>query len=255
MSATKKLPVLCDSGKPEQVLPLCEKYGFGIEIQGFENPNEADNSPGLVKHYKSILPDGIDKYIHAPFWDLCPGSPNGKIAEVTRYYFDYAYEIAEDIGCKGIIVHHGFVPNTSNPANWISRSAVFWQSFFDAHPGDIAIHMENLCEKETQTLAAVAASCKNGRLSVNLDVGHAHCFSGIPATDWVKQLGEQIGYVHIHQNYGKSDEHLGLHKGNVPVKETLELLMEYAPDAVWALECGPADMEKSIEVLSKYGFI
>ena len=36
--------VVCDDGKPEFVLPLCEKYGAGIEIQGFHKPGSENQT-------------------------------------------------------------------------------------------------------------------------------------------------------------------------------------------------------------------
>ena len=247
--------VLCDNGKPESILLLCEKYGFGIEIQGFYNPNETDNRNDIMAMYKDIVPSGMVKYLHAPFWDLCLGSANKKIVEVTRFYFDYAYEIAEGLGCLGITVHHGYVPGTSHPPNWIKRSVAFWDDFFNSHPGTIKMFMENQCERNPETLSGIIDGYPSDRLAVNLDIGHAHCNNPLPVIEWVKQLGSRIGYVHLHQNHGSEDEHLGLRKGNIPMAEVLNALSECAPDAVWALECGADDMEESIEFLCESGLV
>jgi len=243
--------VLCDNGKPEKVLPLCEKYGFGIEAQGFYNPNEIDKRNDVMAMYKSILPDGIKRYLHAPFWDLCLGSANEKIAEVTRFFFDYAYEIGDELGCTGITVHHGYVPGTSHPPNWIKRSVAYWESFFTAHLGTINMFMENQCEQNPETLVGIVDGYANGRLGVNLDIGHAHCNNALPVVQWIQQLGGRIQYVHLHQNNGTDDEHLGLRKGNLPILEALSALNKYAPDAVWALECNLDDMEESIAFLQE----
>lgn len=247
--------VLCDNAEPEKVIPLCKKYHLGIEIQGFYNPNETENRDKLISLYKSILPLDILKYFHAPFWDLCLGSANKKIAEITRYYFDYAYETARELGCAGVTVHHGFVPNTSYPENWIKRAVVFWDDFLKAHPGGIEMYMENQCELDTKTLIGIVDACRDSRLSVNLDIGHAHCNSGLPVTDWIKQLGSRIRYTHIHQNNGISDEHLGLRYGNMPLRDVMETLDEYAPEAVWALECDIDHMEESIMLLSEWRYV
>lgn len=247
--------VLCDNAEPERVLPLCEKYALGIEIQGFYDPNTTHDKNRLMDAYTGILPKNIARYLHAPFWDLCLGSANKKIAEVTRFYFDYAYQVAQELGCLGITVHHGFVPNTSHPANWIKRSVTFWQDFFDAHPGNIAMFMENLCEQDTHTLGGIVDASRSDRLCINLDIGHAHCNSNLAVTDWIEQLSHRIRYVHIHQNDGASDQHVGLRQGNMPILEVLGALNEYAPDAVWALECNLDDMEDSILFLREHGLL
>ncbi len=73
--------------------------------------------------------------------------------------------------------------------------------------------------------------------------------------DWIKQLNCRIKYVHIHQNNGINDEHLGLRYGNMPIKDILSALNEYSPEAVWALECKTDYMEDSISLLSELGYI
>ncbi len=247
--------VLCDANQPEKVLPFCEKHRLGIEIQGFYNTNHLDQTQERIAAYQSMLPKGCEKYLHAPFWDLCLGSGNQKIVEVTRFFFDYADEVAEALGCEGIVVHHGYVPNTSHPSNWIDRSVVFWRDFFDAHPGNRRMFMENLSEKNAETMLGVVDRLRNPRLMVNLDIGHVHCNSDVAVLDWIEQLGARISYVHIHQNHGKRDEHLGLRKGNIPMKSALEALQRHAPDAVWALECNVDEMEESLNVLMEYGYL
>lgn len=247
--------VLCDSGKIEKVLPLCEKYHLGIELQGFYDTNIMDSTQERIAVHKAILPQNIEKHLLAPFWDLCLGSNNKKIAEVTRYFFDYAYKVAEELGCESVTVHHGYVPNTSFPPKWVSRSIGFWNDFFEAHPGSIKYNMENQLEQDPYTLISIIDSLQNDRLAVNLDIGHAHCASEVPVIDWIKQLNNRIRYVHIHQNNGKRDEHLGLTQGNMPMEEVLDALEKYSPNAIWALECNVEAMEESIEFLVKYGYI
>lgn len=255
MEIYMKSIVLCDDANPEKVLPLCEKYHLGIEIQGFFDTNAIDETEKRLAMYKSVLPLNIEKHLHAPFWDLCLGSNNKKIVEVTRYFFDYAYKVAEELGCESITVHHGYVPNTSFPPKWIGRSIAFWEDFFKSHPGNIRMCMENQLEHDPSILISILDSCHSNRLAVNLDIGHAHCASELAVVEWIKQLNTRIKYVHLHQNYGKKDEHLGLRDGNMPLKEVLEALEKYAPDATWALECGIEVMEDSLILLSEYGYI
>ena len=250
-----KSVVLCDNAEPEKILPLCEKYHLGIEIQGFYNPNKVDETQERLAMHKSILPQNIEKHLHAPFWDLCLGSNNQKIAEVTRYFFDYAYGVADELGCESITVHHGYIPNTAFPPKWIKRSVAFWKDFFDAHPGTIRMCMENQLEEEPSTLIGIIDSFQNDRIAFNLDIGHAHFASDLPVVDWIKQLNNRIKYVHMHQNHGKRDEHLGLRQGNMPLKEVLATLNAFAPEATCALECNTEAMEESIEFLVECGYI
>lgn len=247
--------VLCDDNNCEKVVELCQKYGLGIEIQGFYNPNQIDRKEEIIAMYKAKLPDNIEKHLHAPFWDLCLGSANTQIKDVTKFYFDYAYRIAEELKCDTVTIHQGFVPNTSYIDNWINRSKIFWLEFFETHKADIIMCMENLLEYDPRTFIEIIDGVNRSHLAVNLDIGHTNCNSKTPTLEWIKQLGERIKYVHIHDNFGTKDDHLGLGKGTMNIVEILNALNEYTPKAIWALECNTDDMEESIEYLITNGFI
>lgn len=245
--------VLCDDGKPEVVIPLCKKYNLGIEIQGFYNPTLVSKHDSILENYLTLLPQGISKYFHAPFADLCLASSAEKIVEATKYYFDYAYAVAKEVGAQRITVHHGYVPGTSYLPNWIKRANAFWQSYLVGK--DIPFDMENLLEYNGEPLAEIIDSISSPYLGINLDVGHAHCNSKASVVEWIKLLGSRIKYVHLHNNHGERDEHNGLRNGTMDVIEVLNALNEYAPDAVWALECCLEEMEDSILLLKENGFI
>jgi len=238
---------------PEKAKPYFEKYGFGTEIQQF--PDIMDNTDEIIALHNKILPASIEKYMHAPYYDLCLGSANKRIADVTRLYFDYAYDVAGKLGCKGIIVHHGYIPNTSRPAAWVERAVDFWQDFFRSHKSDVKVFMENQFEQNSNMLIEIIDKCNDPRLAVNLDIGHAHAFSDLPVIEWIEQLNSRIGYVHLHQNKGKYDEHLGLTEGTMDMRAVLTTLEKYAPQAVWALEFGWEKLDDSIAFLIDCGFV
>ena len=245
--------VLCDDCKPEFVLPLCEKYGCGIEIQGFYNPAQIKEKNKILKNYKRVLPKHINRYFHAPFADLCLGSATPKIVDATKFYFDYAYSMAKKLGVKRITVHHGYVPGTSYPPNWIKRSVAFWNNYLKNKT--ICFDMENQCEVDGSISKEIIEKVNSEKLGLNLDIGHAHCNSKVEVLDWIKYLKDKITYVHLHDNHGEKDEHIGLGKGTIPLKEVLKALNKYAPNAIWALECKLEDMEESLNYLKNNKFI
>jgi len=246
---------LCDNGKPENVLRLCAKHGLGIEYQSFAAPEDLHQADAKIAYHRAIAQKEIEKHLHAPYHDLCLGSRNPDIAEITRFYFDYAYRAARELGCGSITVHHGYVPSTSYPENWVRRAADFWKKFFEAHTGDLHIHMENQLEEDPDILLRLIDRVGDERLAVNLDIGHAHCHSRMEVKEWVRQLNGRIQYVHIHQNFGQRDEHLGLADGNIPLEVVLEALEQYAPNATWALECAVTKLEESVAWLKDKGYM
>ena len=87
--------------------------------------------------------------------------------------------------------------------------------------------------------------CDNGRVAETAPICRKYGFG----------LGSRIGYVHLHDNQGKEDEHLGLGRGSIPMVETLHCLQECCPQAVWAIEAHELGIEQSIEWLDARGFL
>jgi len=59
--------------------------------------------------------------------------------------------------------------------------------------------------------------------------------------------------VHIHDNHGETDEHLGLGKGNIPLEAVFSDLKKHSPDAIWALEAEGDGLLQSIRWLKDKG--
>ena len=257
---------LCDDADVNFVLPLCNANNFGIEIQGFYNPIliETKESDNLVEEYKSILKNlNGGKSLHAPFWDLNLGSKNPAIKKATMDAFNYAYDVAKKLDCTEIVVHNGFVPNTSFYQGWVKNAITFWQEFFDDKDSSITIMIENQCEEDSEVLKMEIDAVNDPRLKICLDIGHAHANSNMSVENWIVSLGDRIGYLHLHNNHGKltsrpsylNDEHLGLSDGSIDVEKTLTLLELHCPNAIWAVECKLEDFESSITLLKKLKYV
>jgi sugar phosphate isomerase/epimerase len=183
------------------------------------------------------------------------GSSDEMIRDVTRNRFEYTCDIAKQLGIKSIVLHHGYVPKTSYPSYWIKRSIAFLNDFISDKDKEIMIHLENVLEFDSDMLYQIIDGLKDKNIDVCLDIGHAHCNSKISVVEWIKRLQGKIGYVHMHDNNGLEDEHLGLGMGNIPMNEVCEALEQYSPNAVWAIESGYEYMQKSIDWMVMKGYI
>ena len=65
-------------------------------------------------------------------------------------------------------------------------------------------------------------------LLMNLDIGHLNrqLFNGSIKSfeEFIIPLRDKIVYVHLHNNYGRKDDHAGLDKGNLDYRKVLSLL-------------------------------
>ncbi len=76
---------------------------------------------------------------------------------------------------------------------------------------ETVFHLENQLEHTPDLISEV----NDKRLNICLDVGHANCHSKTQVLEGIKQLNAQMGFVHLHNNNGQKDEHLGFTKGNI----------------------------------------
>ena len=226
---------------------LCRQFGYGIEIQPFLDPE-------MVTLHQNALGDLFPRALHGPFGDLCAGSYDPKIREVTRDRFELACRFARELNSPDIILHHGYVPGTSPPQNWLPRCAAFWHDFLEDKEPSLRFHIENMLEWNAVLLADVIDAIDDERVDVCLDIGHCHCNSRETPFRWIERLGPRIGWVHLHNNNGEVDEHLALDQGTIHIEEVCTALLEYASDAVWSLEALDEELPASIEWIKAHGF-
>ena len=257
---------LCDNAELERILPLCKENNLGIEVQGFYDPNligttEADKLSNDSLKILSGFNGG--KSLHAPFWDLNLGSKNPAIKKITLDTFNYAYNVAKKLGCTEIVVHNGFVLNTSYYNGWVKNAVAFWQEFFKDKDDSITMMIENQGEEDSEVLKMEVDAVNDPRLKVCLDIGHANANSNMSVSDWIVSLGDRIGYLHLHNNHGKvagrpsfmNDEHLGLTDGTIDIADTLALLEQHCPNAIWNIECKLEYIEDAVDTLRSLGYI
>jgi len=239
--------ILCDDTNLLDVALLCQEYSLGIEVQSFYDIGYLEKDINGIKKHIDAIKNIKSRSVHGPFADLCLGSFDKMIRDVTRYRFDYAYDVAEKLKANNIVLHHGYVPKTSYPPNWIKRSIMFFDDFFIDKSSNIKIHLENVLELDSDILFGLFEGLQGKDIDICLDIGHAHCNSRISVIEWIKKLKGKIGYVHMHDNNGVEDEHLGLGMGNICLDEVCEALEQYSPQAIWAIESKAEYMQKSID--------
>jgi sugar phosphate isomerase/epimerase len=177
------------------------------------------------------------------------------IRDVARSRFEWAGRVAGELDATHIVLHHGYVPGTSMPSRWLARCRRFWMDFLATQSPGVQFHLENMLEHDPELLADVVAAINHPQVDVCLDVGHVHCHSTLSLVRWIERLGRQIGDVHLHDNHGTDDEHLGLGDGTIPLGEVCQALEAYAPQALWTIEAQPASLESSLRWLQQQGLM
>ncbi len=245
--------LLCDSCHPEEVAANCHSFGVGIEAQSFFDPSYLESKPQAIEQHRNLLSGIVPQSMHGAFGDLIPASFDPLVRSIAELRLHASYETARRLGVQHIVYHHGYVPGHSMPEPWLKRSIQFWSAFLEGHSG-VKIHVENVLERDESLLANLVDEIGSPELDICLDVGHCHCHSRMTPPQWIRALGERIAYVHLHNNDGAGDQHRAIFDGTLPMRETLDALLEFAPNAIWALETSPADGVRSMHWLEEQGY-
>ena len=253
---------LCDSGELDLTADLCISNGLGIEVQTFYDPYLTNMDELLEKHKQVLTSIKGGRSLHAPFWELNLGTKMLGVRNATIDMFNFAYKIAKELGCTEIVVHNGYIPGTSFIDGWVGRATAFWKEFFKDKDNSITMCVENQFESDSEIIIKEIDSVNDPRLKCCLDIGHAHANSNMSVEDWIKTLGDRIGYYHLHNNHGhlnikghNNDEHLAIDDGTIDINKVLKLAEVYSPNAIWNIESKPEYLEKSVEFLKLNGYL
>ncbi len=170
--------------------------------------------------------------IHLPFHDMQPGSIDRLILNSTRERLKKAICIAQIYEPEYILGHTNFFPLYINffPL-WLSRAVQTWEEMLKEWPEHPPLYLENVREADPRPLNDLLSELKECNVKFCFDVGHwASYGSGLQYNNlshWIQTMGPFLQHLHIHDNDGIEDLHLGLGQGIIPWVELfsgLELL-------------------------------
>jgi sugar phosphate isomerase/epimerase len=155
-----------------------------------------------------------------------------------------AAEIAKVYTAEHLIGHPGYIPATDSfnvtsngtgdniPSEaWLERSVAAWSKVAQIAPA--RLFLENTHETSPMPLTALLSRLTDnhtGRHNIALcfDIGHWHCFAGGSALhnleEWIHAFGPWLGHLHLHDNDGTADQHLGLGCAKIPFADFFTLL-------------------------------
>lgn len=175
-----------------------------------------------------------DAILHGPFTEIIPSSIDHRAVEFGMKRIEEAYEVAEALGIKRMVVHTGYVP-LMYYKNWhLDRSVEFWSRFMKDKPEDFQLFIENVFDDEPLMIRDLIDGLNDPRIRVCLDVGHAHVVT-LPEYDvyqWIEILGRRIGHFHLHNNDGSDDLHRDLTDGTLDMKKVLETVKTHCTEDV-----------------------
>ena len=234
----------------EEMKEFTQKYGTGIESIDFSISDNLDHLSETVENYRKKMETmGTDALIlHGPFLDINPCAYDSLVREVTMKRFSQCYEAGVLLGAGKIVFHSGMNPYVYYKESWAEHVALFWQEFMEDHT-ELEVVLENVFDDDWRLLLDVYNRVNRPNFKLCLDIGHAHCYSSLDVLLWAENLAPYVTHVHVHDNCGDRDSHIGLGKGNLPCKEVLSFLPENE-QRTWTVECmKKADVQACLDAL------
>ena len=235
----------------DDAVQTAREFGLGVELAQFCLAENMDKTPPDVQASLDAALEVPRRVLHAPFAELCPAAIDPLVREVAKRRFLQAAALAKRYGAEKMVVHSGFIPLVYYPEWFAPQSAAFWREFLNDVDG-LTLCVENVMETSPDALRQIAEQVNDPRLRICFDVGHAFCQSGDLAP-WLDALAPYSSHVHLHNNHGTFDEHLGLPDGTLDMAAVIRQLEALAPQATYTLEVRSA--RASVEWLLKEGLL
>ncbi len=213
----------------DRYLDLFLHHGIQPEI-GLEGLCLYEESEDEFKRVASILKaKQLSCTLHAPFFDLAPGALDPKILQASRNKLRKAARLIEIFQPKSMVCHLNFEENKQGykMAEWLQAAHATWQELTGiARVQDCILMLENTYENNTEAHETILTKLDSDNAKFCLDVGHLMSFAKTPWQDWLPRLSPWLGQLHLHDNNGETDQHLGLGLGEFDFKGLFHFLSQ-----------------------------
>lgn len=258
------IEIIPEIGNIDKYQKLAEKFSLGFEYNDFFEPELLDDCSALqerIRQYKSLLrPRGIDT-MHGAFYDIVPFSWDSGIRRHSFYRMQQSVDIAEQLGCRGVVFHAGLKPayaaNERYYRNWLETMADVARKLLE-QSSTTEIYFENVLETSPAELKELAEGLKDEkRFGICLDIAHMMLVDGAEAEQWLRELAPFIRHFHINDNHRKTDEHLALGDGDIDWTGIFRAVERYGlKDRSMLLEVkGLQRTEESLEYLRRRSWL
>jgi len=175
--------------------------------------------------------------VHAPFADINIASPSKPILNTTVKRLEQSMSYARDLDAQLWVFHPGaktgissFYPNQ----DWKQNTETIRKLHETSEKLGLNTAIENLPERygfimrNPEDFQRFYKETGLNDIGIVLDVGHANLEN--QTIPFLKKLPDKIVHMHISDNMGEHDQHLGIGNGNIDWNQFAETLKEIAYD-------------------------
>ncbi|PKN09365.1 MAG: AP endonuclease [Deltaproteobacteria bacterium HGW-Deltaproteobacteria-7] len=240
-------------------LPMILEKQLNLEIYFNHIALQALDKNECREHAARLKDAGLKVTFHAPFVDLRPGALDDQIRRTSLDRIRQVFDLIPYFQPLKIVCHPSFDDRyyVSCDDLWLENSINFWRQLIPlAKDGGVMIALENVYEKEPDILRRLLATLASDQVCFCFDTGHFNVFSHADLNTWMEQMGGYIGHLHLHDNFGKLDEHLPVGAATFPFDQFFAALQALKVKPTITLEAHSQDnLWKSLANLQKMSLL
>ncbi len=206
---------------------------------------------------RQLQTNSLSCTLHAPFFDLAPGALDPRILEATRHKMRLAFDLIDIFHPKAVICHLNFEENKHGYklADWSKHAEITWRQLLKmAIKGQTNLMLENTYEKGPAQHINMLTALNSPNAGFCLDTGHIMAFSQSEWQDWLPTMSPWLGHMHLHDNHGQRDDHLGIGRGDFDFKGLFNFLNAHHLQPTITLEPHTEeDLWTSLDALNTMG--
>jgi sugar phosphate isomerase/epimerase len=237
--------IYCEHTLVPGVVARIAELGLGVELL-FETTEDLWPTvrwENLLDLTDVISDAGIEASVHGPFHGLNLGSRDAHIRKYSLDVLCAGLEAARAFRSSHMVFHTGYLPQYPPiaRARWLDSFCEELDPLLArAAELEVRLALENTYEPDPTLFEEIFDRFQTPALGMCLDVGHAACFGRVDPVLWSQRFAERICHLHVSDNDGHDDLHLGLGAGIVNFRAVLEPLARFGSPAGVTLEV-PAD--------------
>ena len=202
------------------------------------------NKTKCMETAKCLADAGLKITFHAPFMDLRPAALDDKIRRASVDRLKQVFDLATTFHPLKIVCHPSFDERYYVDCDdlWIESSMKTWTELIAlAKDAKTTIALENVYEKNPYILRRLLDALSSDAICFCFDTGHFNVFSYTPLKIWMQELGTYLRHLHLHDNRGKTDEHLPAGCGTFPFVELFQTIRAIGAKPTMTLEAHNQD--------------
>lgn len=215
--------------------------GLGVEITLYDTEwlLNLERTATVRKVGDELAHRAIEVTVHAPIFDLNPGSLDPVVRKHTRRCWERAIGVSGALGARQINFHTGYMPllPPSTFPGWLALSLEIWERMVELTvDAGMTLLLENMFEPSPQVQLDLRSQLEPRHVGFTVDIAHCHIYGTVSPQSWWNTLGDAIREVHLHDTDGFSDDHLPIGDGALDWRGIFEDIFRHAPDCVKVIE-------------------